>query len=111
MTPAAVFIQIDENPNCARWDGQVFQPRTPPAEITHVRCEHNGKVAWRAITGLDEDEQTCPAMACLVDDSGDGACYLVFGGSWGLRLTNSEEIWGVPYMLLPADGTDLRFTG
>lgn len=113
MTPpvAAVFIQIDENPNCAAWDGQVFQPRTSPRKVTRVRVERAGEATWCAITGLDEGGELCPAMACLVDDSGDGACYLVFGGSWGLRLTNSEEIWGVPYMLLPADGTDLRFTG
>lgn len=108
---SAVLIQIDENPNCAAWDGQVFQPRTAPVPITHVRTERDGNAVWCAITGLDEDDHPIPAMACLVDDSGDGACYLVFGGDWGLRLTDdSNATWGVPYMLLPADGADLRFS-
>lgn len=76
-----------------------------------MRSERGGSAVWCSVTGVDEGEQLTPAMACLVDDSGDGACYLVFGGVWGLRLT--EELnatsWGVPYMLLPRDGADLRF--
>lgn len=116
---SAVFIQIDENPNCAAWDGQIFQPRTAPRPITHVRCERGNDKSdkndkkdnvWCAISGVDEGDRLCPAMACIVEDSGDGACYLVFGGDWGLRLTDeSGAAWGVPYMLLPRDGADLRF--
>jgi hypothetical protein len=50
-------------------------------------------------------------MACIVDDSGDGSCYLVFGGDWVLRLEDAETgaRWGVPFMLLPGDGSDLHF--
>ena len=111
MTPsiAPVLIQVEENPNCDRWDGQVFQPRTAPRAVSDVRVERAGKSVWCAITGLDEGEPI-PAMACVVDDSGDGACWLVFGGTWGLRLTDDAgKQWGEPYMLLPADGADLRF--
>lgn len=115
MTPpaAAVLIQIDENPNCAAWDSQVFQPRTAPRPVSHVRVERNGSGVWCTITGLDEDAQPCPAMACIVDDSGDGACHLVYGGAWGLRLQDESggSAWGEPYMLLPANGADLRFLG
>ena len=57
-------------------------------------------------------------MAGLVQDSGDGSCYLVFGGEWGLRL-RSEAVsgpwdlrdsaqWGLPFLLLPDNGSDLR---
>jgi hypothetical protein len=108
---SAVFIQIEENPNCPAWDGQVFQPRTLPREITHVRCDRGGNVVWCGINGLDEGEKRVPAMACIVDDSGDGSCYLVFGGEWGLRLNDDSDgsVWGVPFMLLPGNGTDLRF--
>jgi hypothetical protein len=108
-SPSAVLIQIDENPNCAAWDGQVFQPRTPPREIDNVRSERDGTTVWCEITGLDDSGAVCPAMACIVDDSGDGSCYLVFGGEWGLRLKHESSTWGVPYMLLPGDGADLRF--
>jgi hypothetical protein len=113
MPPAEspVLIQIDENPNCDPWDGQVFQPRTQPKPIIQVRCERDGNTVWCDITGLDDGEQLRPAMACIVDDSGDGACYLIFGGDWGLRLEDGSNgaKWGVPFMLLPNDGSDLRF--
>lgn len=86
-----------------------FNRARRPREISHVRSEREGKIVWCKITGLDEAELPCPAMACIVDDSGDGTCYLVFGGAWGLRLKDDSSTWGVPYMLLPGDGADLRF--
>jgi hypothetical protein len=59
-------------------------------------------------------------MAGLVQDSGDGSCYLVFGDEWGLRLREEDAPglwdlqnpgqWGLPFLLLPDNGSDLRFT-
>jgi hypothetical protein len=115
----SVFLQIDENPNCASLDGLVFQPRSVPKALAQVRCARNGTEDWYEVAGLEADAEVCPAMACLIDDSGDGACYLVFGGGWGLRFRpvqsadawdiESPAQWGEPYLLLPADGSDLRF--
>jgi hypothetical protein len=115
----SVFLQIDENPNCANLDGQVFQPRSVPQAIVQVRSTRNGTVDWYDVAGLEADDEVCPAMACLIDDSGDGACYLVFGGAWGLRFRAAQspnpwdiedgDQWGEPYLLLPGDGSDLRF--
>ena len=115
----SVFIQIDENPNCVPLDGQVFQPRSVPQPVVQVRSTRNGTVDWSDVAGLEADAEVCPAMACLIDDSGEGACYLVFGGAWGLRLRppgsakawdiDAPDQWGEPYLLLPADGQDLRF--
>ena len=112
-----VFIQIDENPNCTPMDGLVFQPRTAPRAVAQVRTMRRGTEMWCEITGLTESGARCPAMACLIDDSGDGACYLVFGAAWGLRLNiggrgwdlNDPDQWGEAYLLLPGDGSDLRF--
>src|SRR5258708_2132981 len=110
-----VFLQIDENPNCPAFDGQVFQPKTPARPIVQVRLERNGSVEWWDITGLDEHTPS-PAMACLIDDSGDGACLLVFGGSWGLRFKkpftgswdlNDHSQWGSGLLLLARDGSDV----
>jgi hypothetical protein len=108
----SIFIQIDENPNCAAMDGQVFQPRTPPRAVRQIRMSHGGEERWCDVTGLDEGGQECDANAYLVDDSGDGACYLVVGGAWGLRFrgVNGGEQWGEPYLLMAADGGDLRFS-
>jgi hypothetical protein len=114
-----VFLQIPPNPNCEAMDGQVFQCRTAARAVTHVRSEYGGHLEWCPVTGIDEGGTTCAATACLVEDSGDGACYLVAGGEWGLRLqppgatdgwdlTNPRQ-WGVPYFLLAGQGDTLRF--
>lgn len=108
----SIFVQIDENPNCAAMDGQVFQPRTPPRAVRQIRMVREGKERWCDVTGLDEGGQECDASAYLVDDSGDGACYLVVGGAWGLRFRSVDDgaQWGEPYLLMAADGGDLRFS-
>jgi hypothetical protein len=46
----------------------------------------------------------------LIDDSGDGACYLVVGGAWGLRFRSGGTQWGEPCLLLAADDADLQFS-
>jgi len=84
-TPS-VYIQIDENPNCAPLDGQIFQPRAALREVTHVCRERLGEPVWCAVTGMAERGGLCPALAALIEDSGEGSCYLVFRGVWGLRL-------------------------
>ena len=87
-----VFIQVPENPNCAALDGQVFQCRTPPRPVTQVRIEHDGRHDWCDITGIDETGDPCPATACLIEDSGEGTCYLVIGGAWGVRLKRASVV-------------------
>ena len=112
-----VLIQIDSNPNCPPMAGLVFQPQTPARAISQIRTARKGTEMWCSVTGVGESGIPCPAMACLVEDSGDGACHLVFGGAWGLRLKtgdrdwdlNDPDQWGEPYLLLPGDASDLRF--
>jgi hypothetical protein len=100
-------------------DAQVFQCRTPMRTVTHILHQRGGQLEWCPITGIDEDGRVCPATACLVEDSGDGACFLVVGGEWGLRLQPSGSAdpwdlhdmaqWGATYFLVPGDGTGVRF--
>jgi hypothetical protein len=112
-----VLLQIPENPNCEPVHGQVFACRTPSQVVTYVRRRRDGGDAWCSVIGVNADGALCPAMACIVEDSGDGACYLVVGGSWGLRFKDSSapwdledrEQWGEPFLLLGGDGHDLRF--
>ena len=106
---AVVLIEVEENPNCEAMDGLVFQPRTPPAPVSQVRTVRGGREMWCDITGVDAGGSERPAMACVIDDSGDGACHLIFGGVWGLRLrTPDGEQWGEAYLLLPAEGNAVR---
>ena len=114
-----VLVQIPENPNCPAVDGQVFQCRTGARPVTHVRWERNGQEEWCSITGLDEGGKLCAAAACIIEDSGEGLCYLVTGGMWGLRFKSASESgpwdlddcrqWGEAFVILGGDGADLRF--
>jgi hypothetical protein len=113
-----VLVQIPENPNCQAVDGQIFQCRTAGRTVTHVRSGRGGE-EWCSITGLDETGNPCPATACIIEDSGEGLCYLVTGGEWGLRMkpasdrgpwsTADDGQWGEPFLLLGGDGADLQF--
>src|SRR3954469_2079296 len=92
-----VLIQIPENPNCDAVDGQVFQCQSAPRVVTHVRREWDGASEWRPITGIGDGGALCPATACLIEDSGEGMCFLIVGGDWGLRLKAHEAAgsWGL----------------
>ena len=115
----SVFLQIDPNPNCDALDGMLFQPRTPPRGVGQLRCERNGGALWCDVAAVDDGPRWSAAMAVRVDDSGDGSCYLVYGGAWGLRLRDASngtpwdvaapEQWGAAYFLVAGDGSDLRF--
>ena len=60
-------------------------------------------------------------FACLVEDSGEGMCYLVVGGEWGLRLKTGEDDgpwgldrggqWGESFLLLAGNAQEVRFAG
>ncbi len=78
-----VLLQIPENPNCDAMDAQVFQCRSAARTVTHILCERSAGLEWCPVTGIDEGGVPCPATACIVEDSGDGACYLVIGGGVG----------------------------
>ena len=113
------YIQIDENPNCDAVAGLVFKPRTEFRPVSHAHLEHGSPAAWYEVTGLDDSGQPCPALAAVIDDSGEGSGYLVIGGCWGLRFRDPRPgavwriddptQWGVPILLVAAGGADLRF--
>ena len=104
-----IFIQVEQNPNCDPIDGLVFQPKTAPRAVKRVRVLHDGAVCWCDVVAVDESGGITPALASLVDDSGDGHCYLISGGAWGLRLSTDERQFGEPYLLLGSDGADVEF--
>src|SRR5690242_5682124 len=82
----SVFLRFEENPNTGFVDDRVFQERSDPRPVSHVLRMRQGKEVWCPITGLGPNMAICPAMARKVEDSGEGICYLVYGGLWGLRL-------------------------
>jgi hypothetical protein len=115
-----MILSLAENPNCELNDPRVFQERGEPRPVTHVLRNRRGGEVWCPITGFSENAVTVPALARKVDDSGEGTCYLVSGGTWGLRLKEpacqdawdlkDSHQWGEAFLLLPSDGADLRFS-
>jgi hypothetical protein len=115
-----MLLRIDENPNCEIVEGRVLTPRGDPRRVTHALRQRNGKEIWCPIIAWGEKGESGPATACKVDDSGEGTCYVVYGGTWGLRLKEPEcdhawsqdepHQWGEAFLLLPPSGSDLKFS-
>jgi len=106
-----MFLRFEENPNIGFVDDRVFKEQSESRVVTHVLRTRNEKELWCPVTGLNEKGEKVPAMACRVQDSGEGTCYLVYGGLWGVRLEDpvTHATWDEPFLLLPATGNDLRF--
>ncbi|MDE3036118.1 MAG: hypothetical protein KGO52_16825 [Nitrospirota bacterium] len=116
-----MFIEVESNPNCEQSVFVRFKEAGPARRVTQVRSyERSAQGDWCWITGWTDDPERplCSASAQLVEDSGAGLAYLVFGGLWGVRLKpvalaeawslESPRQWGEPYLSL-ADAKDLRF--
>src|SRR5438477_976347 len=109
-----MFLRFEENPNFGFCDDRVFQERSETREVSHILRQRDGQELWCPVVGINNVGQPQPAMACKVEDSGEGICYLVYGGLWGLRLRHptcqdewafdDEHQWGEPFLLLPGDG-------
>ncbi len=106
-----MFLKFEENPNLGFVDDRVFQERSDPKIVTHILRERNGQEVWCPIVGLTEKGERIPAQACKVEDSGEGTCYLVYGGLWGLRFIDpaTQTTWDEAFLLLPPDAQDIRF--
>src|SRR5436190_20676531 len=115
-----MHLSVEENPNCDPQEPRVFQERDAPRVVSHVLRSRGGKDLWCPVVAVEPGGTTGPAFARKVDDSGEGTCYLVYGGRWGVRLKDpvckdpwtflDPHQWGEAFLLLPADGSDLRFT-
>jgi hypothetical protein len=114
-----MFLRFEENPNIGFTDDRVFQERSDSRIVNAVLRRRGGGEVWCAVTAMNEKGEFIPAAARKVDDSGEGTCWLVYGGAWGLRfrepacthpwsLEDETHQWGEPFLLLPADGADLR---
>jgi hypothetical protein len=114
-----MYLRFEDNPNCGWVDDRVFNTQTDPQAVTQVLRRRDGVDLWCPVTGVEADGRFVPAYARKVDDSGEGTCWLVFGGLWGVRLRipdcshgwslqDNGHQWGEGFLLLPATGDDLR---
>ncbi|HEU4683176.1 MAG TPA: hypothetical protein VFS39_01560 [Nitrospira sp.] len=115
-----MIVEVEPNENCHDGCFARFKEAGPARPVIQVRLyDRNPAGEWYWVTGWsDQDLPVCPAYAQLVEDSGSGFAYLVFGGLYGLRFKpiasvddwslHNPQQWGEPYLSLASD-RDLRY--
>lgn len=116
-----MVVEVESNPNCESSLYARFRESGPARRVVKVRTfERRSEGEWCWVTGWTDnpDNPRCAAHAQLVEDSGAGLTYLVFGGLWGIRLKpvvldedwslESRGQWGEPYLAL-ADQHDIQY--
>ena len=116
-----MYLEVEENPNCAGTPLQVFEDLSPPRKVLQMKLSMGEERVLYWVTGVDQEGVFVPAYAQKVSDSGGGVSLLVYGGSWGIRfkpvgygdepwdLSNPNQ-WGEPYKFY-GDEKDLIFEG
>lgn len=119
---AAVYLAIEDNPNCAGREPMRYRELGPAYPVDRVRIfDRRDDGEWCAITAVDPGPDPWkPALVRRVEDSGVGTAYLLFGGEWGIRLRpiqvegpwrfDDSDEWGEPYLLL-TDPHDIVVNG
>jgi hypothetical protein len=116
-----MVVEVESNPNCESSLYARFKESGPARRVDKIRIfERRPEGEWCWVTGWtdDPDRPRCAAYAQLVEDSGSGLTYVVFGGLWGIRLKavaadedwnlESRHQWGEPYLAL-ADQRDIHY--
>lgn len=116
-----MIVEVEPNDNCRDGCFARFKEAGPARPVNQVKLyDRNPAGEWYWVTGWsdDEDNPICLAYAQVVEDSGAGTAYLVYGGLYGLRfkplrsqapwsLTDPEQ-WGEAYLALASE-RDLRY--
>ena len=93
-----MIVEVESNENCETGCFARFKEAGPARPVDQVKLyDRNSAGEWYWITGWSDNGQapTCQAYARLVEDSGSGLAFLVYGGIFGLRFKpiGSEEPW------------------
>lgn len=116
-----MIVEVESNDNCESGIFARFKEAGSARPVLQVRLyDRNPAGDWYWVTGwnADEAEPACQAYAQLVEDSGAGLAYLVYGGIYGLRFKpitidepwslESPHQWGEAYLSLASE-RDLRY--
>lgn len=117
-----MIVEVESNDNCEASFFARFKEVRQARPVLQVQLyERNPAGEWYWVTGWSDDEHTpaCQAYAQLVEDSGSGLAYLIYGGLYGLRFKpinrdeswslDSPHQWGEAYLSLASE-RDLRYT-
>ena len=101
---------IEDNPNCSGMGHVVFQEFEDASLVEGIMATGPQGDVRCDLVGVDPEGKFVPAYARKIADSGEGTAYLIYGGSWGIRLRpkahqeepwdlkNSHQ-WGEPYKI------------
>jgi hypothetical protein len=118
-----MIVEVESSENCDTSVFARFKEAGAARPVSQVRLyDRDPAGAWYWVIGWSDGETspTCPAYAQMVEDSGSGLAYLVYGGLYGLRFKptdmdepwslQSPHQWGEAYLSL-AHARDLRYDG
>ena len=93
-----MIVEVESSDNCPDGFFARFKEAGPARQVIQVRLyDRNPAGEWYWVTGWSDHPDTpdCPAYAQLIEDSGSGLAYLVYGGIHGLRFRPAalEEPW------------------
>jgi hypothetical protein len=100
MQAMYTHVEVEPNDSCPMAANQVFKNLASPFRVSLIRL-YEGEPEGRlyAVAGWSSAGAGTPAdaYAVMVEDSGAGAAYLVYGGDWGIRLrpAGSSAGWGL----------------
>ena len=96
-------------------------PCTAPRAVSHVRCDRGGATVWCAITGIDAQTGSPAPLSpdwSRIPETAPATWYSATNGDCACARKRQpvngslRDIlqWGLPFLLLPDNGSDLRFT-
>ena len=116
-----MIVEVESNENCVDSFFARFKEAGPARPVIQVRLyERHPAGEWYWVTGWCDNTETpfCQAYGQLVEDSGSGLAYLVYGGIYGLRFKpvaieeawslESVHQWGETHLSLSSE-RDLRY--
>lgn len=109
-----MFIEVEPNSNTAISFNMVYRDVSKAREVFCIKYQVGTDNQPVQVTGWDADTNTpCPALACQIEESGDGIALLIYGGSGGIRMKPLEDEspwdaassnqWGESHLVYPVD--------
>ena len=112
-------IEVTDNPNCRGCEQYYFTAMEPAKPIRGIKTGSGKDEAVCDVAGVDAGGRWIQAFAQKVTDSGSGFAYLIYGGTWGIRLKprgiaqhswslTDRDQWGECYKLY-GEETDIEY--
>jgi hypothetical protein len=103
-----ILIEVPANPNCAGCEQTAFNEMDGDIRtLSRIVVSTLSGDALCEAASVGSDGSFGPARVRLINDSGEGPSYLIFGGEWGVRFRRADSSspwdlsdrsqWGEPF--------------